>query len=237
MKKDYTKENYKNDKELWLANRGFGGSSCSALMNCNPYMTALDIYNSAINELKNEPREDDNESTQYGKKLEPVIADIIKYNFESKFKLWRPKGYVMFRSKSNPFMTATLDGLLTNLENKEKWILEIKTHDLRDSVDRETWRVGIPKNYMYQCLHYLAVMNDCVGVILVAKLRQINYETGLVDREEIAYYYIMRENAVKTIANLKEVERDFYYNHILLRIPPDVDMPLLEERKEEDNGI
>ena len=232
--KNYKKENYKNDKELWFANRGFGGSSASALFNCNPYMNQLDIYCSAVNDIKNEAVGDDNESTQYGKKLEPVIADIVKYNFESKFKLWRPKGYVMFRSTKYPYMTATLDGILTDLDTKEKWVLEIKTHDLRNQEDRDVWRYGIPKNYLYQCLHYLAVMNDFVGAILVAKLRTIDYSTGLVDKEEIAYYYIKREDAVKSIANLIEVEASFYENHILKRIPPKVAMPLMERKEEEE---
>lgn len=236
MKKNYKKEKYKTFDE-WINARGFGGSSCSALFDCNPYMTKLDIYCSATNDIKNELNETDNESTQYGKKLEPVIADLVRYNFEKKFKLWRPKGYVMFRSTKLPIMTSTLDGILTDIETKEKWVLEIKTHDLRDSADRELWRTGIPKNYLYQCLHYLAVMNDFVGAILVAKLREIDYSTGLVDREEINYYIIKREDSVKTIANIIEVEKDFYENHILKRIPPDVDMPLMERKEEEDSGI
>lgn len=232
--KNYKKEKFKTEKD-WLNHRGFGGSSASALMGCNPYMTALDIYCSAVNEIKNEPNENENESTQYGKLLEPVIRDIVKYNFMNKYRMQTPNGYTMYRSTKYPFMTATLDGILTDIETGEKWVLEIKTHDLRDSEDRAIWKTGIPKNYLYQCLHYLAVMNDFVGAILVAKLRTIDYSTGLVDKEEIAYYYIKRENSIKSIANLIEVEKNFQENHILKRIPPSVAMPLMEEEgKEED---
>ena len=49
--KNYTKEKFKTKSE-WLNNRGLGGSGASALLNANPYQSALDIYCASVNTIK-----------------------------------------------------------------------------------------------------------------------------------------------------------------------------------------
>lgn len=234
--KNYKKEKFKT-KEEWLKNRGFGGSSASALLNANPYMTPLDIYCATVSpENEKEDSGDDTVSTQYGIDNEPLIRELVKINFANKFEVVSPSGYEMYRRKDKPYMTATLDGLMKDVSTKKKWILEIKTHDVRSNADLEEWNGHLPQNYFIQCLHYLAVLNDCVGAYLVAKLRFIDYDTGLPRTadtgkcgEEIRYYKIERKDFAKDIIFLEQVETDFQEKYIAKHIPPDININIMEE--------
>lgn len=231
----YKKEKFKTKSE-WLTHRSIGGSSASALFGANPYMTALDIYCASVSPT-NEKEENETVNTVYGQENEPLIREIVKVNFAKKFEVESPKGYVMYRRKDKPYMSATLDGLMTNIENpKEKWILEIKTHDVQSNADLEEWNGHLPQNYFIQCLHYLAVLNDTVGCWLVAKLRFLDYDTGLprtADNgkcgEEIRYYKIERKDFVDDIAKLEQVETDFQENHINKHIPPEINIDIMED--------
>lgn len=234
----YKKEKFKT-KEEWLNNRAFGGSSASALFGVNPYMSNLDIYCACVSEPneKDIDEDDDNASTIYGQENEPIIRELVKIDFANKFDVKSPNGYEMYRRTDKPYMTATLDGLMTTITTpKEKWILEIKTHDVRNSADLEEWNGHLPQNYFIQVLHYLAVLNDTKGAWLVAKLRYIDYETGLPRTagngkcgEEIRYYKIERKDFEKDIAKLEQVETDFYENYVAKRVPPPINITLMEE--------
>ena len=63
MKKLYKVEHYGKDRQEWLKNRGFGGSSVSAIFGKNPYMNALDIYCSAFN--KNDEKNEKQNANLY----------------------------------------------------------------------------------------------------------------------------------------------------------------------------
>lgn len=224
----YKKEKYL-DKKSWLSARAIGGSSASALLDANPYQTKLDIYCAIVNP-KEDKEQKENVNTLYGVALEPIIRASVKENFKNKFKTQSPNGWTMYRRKDKPFMTATIDGLMTSLtDHKERWVLEIKTHDVRGNEDRQEWDGRIPQNYFIQCLHYLAVMNDVKGVLLVAKLRYVNYDTDEVYKEEIIYSKIERSEFEKDIAYLEQVETDFWENNIGKKIPPEVHIDIMED--------
>ena len=223
----YKKEKYQ-DKKSWLLARRIGGSGASALLGESPYQTALDVYCAIVNPA--EIKDEQNTSTQYGVALEPIIRANVKENFKNKYRVQSPNGYTMYRRKDKPYMTATVDGLLTSLtDSKERWVLEIKTHEARGAEDMEKWNGKIPQNYFIQCLHYLAVMNDLAGCLFVAKIRYTNYDTGEVYKEEINYLKIERKDFEKDIAYLEKVETDFWENHVVKRIPPNIVIPIMEE--------
>jgi putative phage-type endonuclease len=233
----YKKQKFKTKGE-WLNNRSIGGSSASALFGANPYMTPLDIYCASVSPV-NDKEDGDNETTStiYGQENEPILRELAKINFANQYEIESPDGFVMYRRKDKPFMSATLDGLMTTKSGKkEKWILEIKTHDVKSNADLEEWNGHLPQNYFIQCLHYMAVLNDTKGAWLMAKLRFIDYETGLprtADKgkcgEEIRYYKIERKDFLKDIAKLEQVETDFQINHIEKRIPPEINISIMEE--------
>lgn len=227
MRKMYRKEKYKTRAE-WLANRGMGGSSVSALFNENPYMTKLDIYCSSIAKKETPENEVQNESTKYGTDLEPMIREMVKRNFETKFRVQSPNGFTQYRRIDKPFMTATLDGILTDKESGDKYILEIKTHDVRGTADLDNWNNHIPNNYYIQVLHYLAVLNDFKGAKVVAKLRWLDYDTGETIKEEIRYYpMIMRADHLQEIELVEKTQTDFVREHIEKGIPPKVEIEIM----------
>ena len=131
----------------------------------------------------------------------------------------------MFARIDKPWMTATLDGHLIHKISKKKYILEIKTHDIRNRKDDEDWQNNIPINYLIQVLHYMNVMNDYDGAILVARLRFFNYyddDGKKLLRTETRYYYIdKRDEKVKEqMASLEKAETKFWEENVLKRIPP-----------------
>lgn len=207
------KVEYFGSNAEWLNNRGLGGSSAAAILNKNPYLSLMELYNSIKFGRKKE-KEKSNEILEYGHKAEPLIRKIFELNFKYKYKVFAPKNNEMYRCVEYPEMTATLDGRLEDIVTKEKGILEIKTHDIKNSQDLENWNNHIPDNYFAQLLHYFIVMDDYSFAWLVAKLKFYKIVDGarVLDREEIRYYFIKRSEVEKEIAYLKKKEIEFIEN-------------------------
>ena len=230
-RKLYKKEKFDNFKD-WHASRGIGGSSASALFNENKYQTKLDIY-CAMTAKPNERVEtaedlegDDNSATIRGKKLEPIIRELIKTRLGKKFRIQTPNGFTMYRRKDKPYMTATLDGILIDKKTGERWVLEIKTHSDLGHEDMANWDKQLPQNYFIQVAHYLAVLNDFVGVYVVADILHDDFDTEMPRTaesgcgDEIRYYKQTREKMLKDIELVEEVETEFIEHNVAKRIPP-----------------
>lgn len=226
-KKLYKVERFKNEKE-WLEHRGIGGSSASAIVNMNPYINCLQLYNSIIYEK--EKKSMINESIIYGTKAEPLIRKQYELDFPE-YKVRTPKQHEMYRRVDKPYLTATLDGVLVDKKTKRKGILEIKTHDIKNLADDQYWGNNLPQNYFIQVLHYLMVMNDFEFVELVAKLRFYDYFAiggKKLLRTEYRYYHIERndESIKKWLDYLEKKETEFFEVNIKNKIPPQISIEL-----------
>ena len=222
MEQKYIKETFKTKQE-WLKARAFGGSSASAILGVNPYMSKLELYRAIVMPNKH-PLFKENESMFYGTKCEPLIRKIFAYDFPQ-YRVHTPKNNEMYRRTDKPFMTATLDGILTEKGTKRKGVLEIKTHDIRNRKDEENWAQHIPDNYYVQVLHYLLVMNDFEFALLTAKLRFFDFFSAdgkKLLKTEIRYYYIDRndEQVKKDLELLERKETEFWENNIQKKIMP-----------------
>lgn len=230
MEQNYNIEHYDRKRpELWLNARkkAFGGSSISALLDCNPYLSKLDIYCSAVNPSEEEVAEQKGDkSTEYGHNVEPLMAKFFKLNFPQ-YKLFYPKDIIMFRRKDKPYMCYTPDGTIIEKGTKRKGIWECKSHQIRNREDYEEWvNNKLPKRYYCQGLQGLAVGNDFDFVVYYAILNFLNFETGSYDHSEIRAYRFERESRKDDIVIIENVETDFYENHIVKHIPPDIDIDL-----------
>lgn len=210
-------------REEWLQNRVIGGSSASAIVGKNPYKSKFDLYTDLTTKRKIGDSVQ-NTAMEYGHNLEPLIRKAFAYD-HPQYIVKTPKNNEMYCRLDKPWMTATLDGQLIHKISKKKFILEIKTHDIRNKKDDEMWQVTIPVNYFIQVIHYLNVMNDYDGAILVARLRFFDYynEDGKkLLRTETRYYYIDRkdEEVQKQMIALEKVETKFWEENVLKRIPP-----------------
>lgn len=223
MKAKYRRETFKSRAE-WLKARGFGGSSASAIIGSNPWMSKLELYNAIVNP-KSAKEKKQSESMQYGVRCEPLIREEFRLD-HPEWKVRDPKDFAMYRRTDKPYLTATLDGEIREMDGKKvarKGILEIKTHDMRGKKDAEQWEEGrIPQNYFIQVLHYLMVMTDFDFAVLVGKLRHFDMVGGkwTLTRTETVYRWIFRDEVKDQIEFLERAETEFYEENIRKRIPP-----------------
>ena len=223
MERLYTRETYKS-KEEWLKSRGLGGSSASAILGKNPNMTIIELYKAIVMPRGNKI-EQTNESMTYGTKCEPLIRKLFAYDFKEKYRVHTPSNFEMYRRTDKPYMTATLDGVITEKKTHRKGILEIKTHDVRNKKDLQEWKDHIPDNYYIQVLHYLLVMTDFEFAVLTAKLKYYDFfseEGKKLLKTEIVYYYIDRndERIKNELAFLEKKETEFWENNVLKKKIP-----------------
>lgn len=223
MKKLYKVERYGKDKQLWISRRGIGGSSVSALFGKNPYMNALDIYCSAVNPSE-EKKEKDTPSTLYGKQAEELVVRFFQ-NHMSKYEVRYPKVITQYRRIDKPYMTYTADAILIEKDTGRKGIYEGKTHLVQSKADADSWRNGnIPENYTLQVFEGLAVINDAEFVELCVELVFIDYDTGEWKASEIRHLHLERANEQDNVNKVEKVVTDFYENHIVKMIPPNLEI-------------
>lgn len=180
---------YFKTTDEWLKSRtAIGGSDAAALVGLNPYKTNIDLWRektgrAAAPDISNE------DYVKFGHDAEPHIRAL--------FALDHPQyevDYVennMFINDRYPFAHASLDGWLTEKETGRKGILEIKTTNILQSMQREKWNDRIPDNYYCQVLWYLMV-TEFDFAILKARLRsdwqgetRITVRHYMIERSEV----------------------------------------------------
>lgn len=225
MSKNYTKETYKT-REAWLANRGIGSSDAAAICNKSKWKTPRDVYNSITS--KEQKKEVKNARMTEGTLAEPHIRALFEIE-HPEYKVTHPpkKGSWMFRRKDYPLITLTPDGLIEEISTGKKYGLEIKDIELRKREQKEMWLDDtLPDDYYFQALHYMVVMNDLDGVLLVARLKHYSFDFNneyTLDHIEERYYWITRddEDVTKHITYLEKKEIAFIeYNIKLGKKPP-----------------
>lgn len=158
----------------------------------------------------------------FGVESEPLIRKTFALNHPS-YEVIEPDGYESYIRKDKPYLGATIDGLAVHKETGKKYVLEIKTRDIRRKGDLEEWDGHIPQKYYAQVIHYLMVMNDCDGVIVVAQLRFFDFDKEDDDNVKelrIIKHIIERSEVEEHIKNLEILDTNFWENHIIPHIPP-----------------
>ena len=185
-------------RQEWLEERkkGIGASEASAVVGMNPYKTNRDLYFEKIGQSTPDDISD-KPYVQYGINAEHHLRELFKLDYPQ-FKVDYNE-FLIYTSKEYPFITATLDGELTNLETGERGVLEIKTSNILQSMQRESWNERIPQNYYIQCLAQL-LATDFSFVILKANLRT---EWGDEVRINTKHYTIRREDVLEDLKYLQ----------------------------------
>jgi putative phage-type endonuclease len=203
--------------DSWLnARHGIGGSDASAVLGLSPYKTNVDLYLEKIGQRI--PADISGEDyVRYGHDVEPLLRSL--------FALDHPEYQVeyfgdnMIRNEKYPWAHASLDGELTDQDGR-KGILEIKTTNILQSMQREKWRDQIPDNYYIQVLHYLLV-TEYEFVELRAQLKSV--WQGQI-RLETKDYHIERSEAEEDIEILRQAEEEFWQN-VVKRQQPNLILP------------
>lgn len=184
------------DRSEWLRYRkqGLGGSDAGAVCGVNMYVSPLQVFADKTSE---EISEYDNEAMRQGRDMEDYVARRF---MEATGKRVR-RANAMFQDEDCPFMIADVDRLIVG----ERAGLECKTVNLYSA---DKWKDGqIPDHYRLQCHHYMSVLN-----------LDYFYIAALIFGKEFIYHKIERDEEV--IQSLREIEKDFWENHVLTGIPP-----------------
>lgn len=207
------------NREEWLKNRGnyIGGSEASAIIGLNPYMSNLELWQIKIGLLIPDDISD-KPYVQYGTDAEKYLRELFKLNYPQ-YEVF----YVENNSFTNdkyPFAAASLDGMLIEKETGRKGILEIKTTNILQSMQKENWKDRIPDNYYCQVLWYLGV-TEYDFAILKAELRStIEGETYL----QTKHYRIERSEVEEDIKQIMN-EAAKFWEYVKKRKKPPLLLP------------
>lgn len=192
-------------REEWLAQRqGYiGGSEAAAVMGYSPYLTNIQLW-----ELKTGRKKAEDISNKpyvlYGTKAENHLRELFKLDFPQ-YKVEYIDNNMFFNDKY-PFAHASLDGWLTDADGK-RGILEIKTTEIKSSMQREDWNEQIPYNYYVQVLHYMMVLEADFAILK----GQLKSNFGEMPSFQTKHYSIERtENIENEIQLLATAEKEFY---------------------------
>ena len=189
--------------EQWLKARTLiGGSDAAALVGMSPYKDNITLWKEKTGRQK-PPDISNEEFVRFGHDAEPHLREM--------FALDHPQyqvGYLennMFFNDKYPFAHASLDGWITDQDGR-RGVLEIKTTNILQSMQREKWNDRIPDNYYCQVLWYLMV-TEFDFVVLKARLRS---EWQGEIRVTIRHYTIERSEVEEDIEELRKAAEKFW---------------------------
>ena len=189
---------------LELRKKGLGGSDAAAVLGISPFRTARDLYYDKLGIVTTDDQANW-VAMEVGTLLEPLVARI----FEAKTGLKVYQRKCMFQHPLYPWMLADLD-YLVDLPDGTTAIVEIKTTNY-NAKDKWWYNGGeiVPVYYESQGRHYMSVMN----------LDRVYYCCLYGNNEDEAIVrHIDRDMAYE--AELIALERDFWHENVLARIPP-----------------
>ena len=204
-------------REEWLRERqkGIGGSDASVVLGFNPWKSPFQLY---IEKTGGHIEEVDNEAIHWGNVLEDVVAEEFTRRTGKKVR----RRNQIFRHKEHDWMIANIDRDIVG----ERALLECKT---TNAFNADAWEGDqIPPAYMCQVQHYMAVLDYERAYIAV-----------LIGGQRFEWKEIARDD--EFIELMIEHEKDFWENHVLAEVPPEIDgsksaSELLNQMYPEDNG-
>ena len=187
----------------WLKHRDrIGGSDASAVVGLNPYKTNQDLWREKTGR-KQAPDISDEPYVIYGHQAEPHLRAMFALDYpEYQVEYYENN---MILNTDYPWAHASLDGELIDQDGR-RGILEIKTTNILQSMQREKWKDQIPDNYYVQVLHYLMVTGYDFAV-LVAQLKT-DFSGDM--RKQTRHYFIERDDCLSDIEYLVLAEEEFW---------------------------
>lgn len=206
------------NKQEWLEERknGIGGSDAAAVLGKNKWKTNVQLWEEKtgrreITDISNKTY------VQYGIKAEEPIRKIFALN-NPEYEIKHEENTIIKHPKYD-FLFASLDGILIHKETGEMGILEIKTTNILQSMQKESWKgENIPQNYFCQVVHYLNV----TGFSFVKLVAELNYNKDYQIRKT---YTILRSEVEDSIKYLEKKEIEFWNEYVLKDRKPNLLLP------------
>ena len=193
-------------REEWLKARKdtIGGSDASATVGKNPYKSNVDLWLEKTGQVIPEDISD-KPYVKFGTEAE--------YHLRELFRLDHPQYEVcyvennLFLNDKYPWGHYSADGWL--LDDKGRTgILEIKTTEILQSMQKEKWKNRVPDNYYIQLLHGFLII-EADFAVLKGRLKSVfNGEVYV----QIKHFTVEREELEEDIEYLKNAEKEFYEN-------------------------
>lgn len=204
IKKIMVKLTILKSREEWLkARTRIGGSDASAVVGENPYKSNVDLWLEKTGQAVPEDISD-KPYVKYGIAAEPHLRALFAYDYPQYKVVYEENN--MFTNDKYPWAHASLDGWLMDADGR-MGILEIKTTEILQSMQREKWKNRIPGNYYIQVLHYLMV-TEFDYVVLKAQLKsQFGDEEVYL---QTRHYRIERSEVQEDIDYLINAEKKFW---------------------------
>lgn len=162
------------------------GTDASIILGVNPYESVIELWQRKLGYLE-EKDLSDNPMVRAGILLEPVVKQM----FEDKTgKIVDRFHGDMVISQRIPWMAGTLDGWLPN----ERAVVEFKTARFEHGWGKQGENI-IPKHYLCQVAHYMAVTNADYAYVAV-----------LIGGWDFRYYVIDKNEALEKLIIKKETE-------------------------------
>ena len=114
--------------------------------------------------------------------------------------------------KEHPFVIAAIDRIIFDKNTGKQYLLECKT---TDSVNADKWEDdSMPDNYYWQCIHYMWIsgIQDCIVACFI----------GFTNYKELRLSASSKQ-IKDDIALLESTLKNFWNNHVLTGVAPDVD--------------
>lgn len=202
----------------WLKARKnyIGGSDASAVVGMNPYKSNVDLWLEKTGQIIPEDISD-KPYVKYGQEAEHHLRELFKLDFPEYQVFYEENN--MFLNEKYPWGHYSADGWLIDKDGR-KGILEIKTTEILQSMQKEKWNHQIPDNYYIQTLHGLLIM-EADFVILKAQLKTV---FDGVPYLQTRHYPIERAEVEEDIKYLAKEECSFW-RYVEQRKSPPLKLP------------
>lgn len=182
-----------------------GGHEMSAIAGMNPYMTIADVYaNIALGlreDISNEPQ------IRRGLIIEPGFIDWL----EGEWGITLERDFFL-KDPDIPYFGGTMDGIQRDVDDNGNEIKII--HEMTSTTTRtlHLWTEEEPAKYKWiQCQYYMGLADAHHGWI----------HLFVADTGDIRHYRVDRKDGA--IDAFREEAEEFWLNHIMTNIPPDID--------------
>ena len=191
-------------REEWLKARKnyIGGSDAAAALGLNPWKDNVTLWLEKTGQIIPEDISG-KPYVQYGTQAERHLRGLFRLDFPE-YKVFYVENN-MFTNDAYPWAHYSADGWLEDQDGR-KGILEIKTTNILQSMQKEKWKDKIPDNYYCQLLHGLMV-TEFEFAILKASLKTVFDGMPYIQTK---HYFIERSEVQEDIEYLAKKESEFY---------------------------
>lgn len=201
------------DRKTWLENRHktLGASEIGIACGISRFKSISDLWEEKTGRRQAEDITE-NERVRYGTEAEQYLRALFALKHEKEYQVeYFP--YRVYFNEEEPYLTATLDGLITRLIDGAKGGYECKTVLVQSKRTLEEWDNRIPETYYCQVLQQMFTAG-LDFVILNAELRFPD------NNAEIREYLIERSNVENDIKWVVQKGHEFWWYVLNDKRPP-----------------